>query len=347
MKLSKQTFDHIISLSEYELLAAAKIRAEFGIHGASIESVNKVRDKVLMKECMQQYNIRVPQFQHLSRLMNDSLLVNAWCGKTVLKPVDGASSENVKVFRSLDEVYRKVRQRKTGIPVLDQNLASWDCFEVEEYIEGDILHIDGVVNDGKLSYCIASEYLGTCLDYANGYPLGSFQIDTTPAIQQWTEECLVAVDIQQGCFHLESISTSQGLVFLEIANRVGGADVVKTFEMATDIHLPTAELSMITHDMDILESKKNADKYAWFVFPGHHIYSGYCHINLPQWLNNHSSVVELFQLDSKMACKPHITYQPHEAPVAGVLKAKNSSSLKALMQDIFQQVSIEEWKQSA
>lgn len=84
---------------------------------------------------------------------------------------------------------------------------SWDCFEVEEYINGAILHIDGLVKNGKLGVCVASEYLGTCLDYANGFPLGSFQIETTRAIKQWTQQCLQAVDIQQGCFHLEAIST--------------------------------------------------------------------------------------------------------------------------------------------
>lgn len=344
---TEQKFDQIISLSEYELLAAAKVRAECGIQGASIASVNKVRDKVLMKQCIQQRNLRVPQFLYLSQLMNNPLLANAWCGKTVLKPVDGASSENIKIFHSLDDVYRKVSERKTGIAVLDHLTVSWDCFEVEEYINGAILHIDGLVKEGELGVCVASEYVGTCLDYANGSPLGSFQIETTRAIKQWTQQCLQAVDIQQGCFHLEAISTQQELVFLEIANRVGGADVVKTFEMATGIHLPSTELSILINEMDALKPKKNSDKYAWFVFPGHHIHSGYCHINIPQWLSNHSSVVELFQLDPTIACKPNITYQPHEAPLAGVLKAKDSGELKSLMQAIFQQVTIHEWKKSA
>ncbi len=344
---SQQRFDRIISLSEYELLAAAKIRTEFGIQGASLTSVNKVRDKVLMKQCIQQHNLRVPQFHPLSTLMSNPFLIHTWSGKTVLKPIDGASSENIKIFTSLEETYRKVSERKTGISVLDHEAFSLDSFEVEEYIEGTILHIDGLVKEGKLILCIASEYLGTCLDYANGYPLGSFQIETSSEMKQWTQQCVQAVDIQQGCFHLEAISTSKGLVFLEIANRVGGADVVKTFEMATGIHLPSAELSLITNEMTQPQSKKNSDKYGWFVFPGHHIASGYCHISLPQWLNYHASVIELFQLDSQTACKPHITYQPHEVPVAGVLKAGDSRDLKKLMQDIFQQVTIVEWKKSA
>lgn len=347
IKISKQRFDRIISLSEYELLAAAKIRTEFGIHGASIASVNKVRDKVLMKDCIQQANLRVPQFYPLSTLRDNPLPTKAWHGKTVLKPIDGASSENIKIFSSLEDVYQKIRERKTGISALDQAIMPWESFEVEEYIEGTILHIDGLVKEGKVGVCIASEYLGTCLDYANGYPLGSFQIETTQEIKEWTQQCIQAVDIRNGCFHLEAISTPQGLVFLEIANRVGGADVVKTFEMATGIHLPSAELSMLTNEADIPQPKKNLNKYAWFVFPGHHIQSGYCHIHIPQWLRKHSSVIELFQLDSTRACKPNITYQPHEVPVAGVLKAASSLELKALMQAIFQQVSIDEWRESA
>ena len=59
---------------------------------------------------------------------------------------------------------------------------------------------------------------------------------------------LAAVGIRNGSFHLEAIEAPDALVFLEVGNRVGGADVVATFELATGVHLPSEELRILIGD---------------------------------------------------------------------------------------------------
>lgn len=349
LKKSHKKFDRILSLSEYELLAAAKIREAFYVKGASVADVEKVRDKVVMKEHIEKAGIAVPQFQNLTHLIENKMAVFKWKGPTVLKPVDGASSENIKIFSSLVDIFQKTIGGKTGIALIDKKEVALNRFEVEAFIQGPILHIDGLVHQGEIKACIASQYIGNCLDYAHGAPLASIQIDTTPDITHWAQRCLSAVNIQQGCFHLEAISTDKGLVFLEIANRAGGADVVKTFELATGIHLPSAELSILVNN----EYKKalpvkslNPKHFGWFVFPGHHLDTGYCQIKGTEGLKNNPHIRELFQLSANTPCKKNITYQPTEVPLAGVIQAANSAELQIFVQDVFSVVSIVGGKQS-
>ena len=61
-------FDKVISLSEYELLAAARVRSALGVGGPKEEDVLKVRDKVIMKEAVQSAGIRVPRFSRADRI---------------------------------------------------------------------------------------------------------------------------------------------------------------------------------------------------------------------------------------------------------------------------------------
>src|SRR5688500_12293778 len=47
-RAQERHFDRVISLSEYELLDAARVREALGVAGPGIEDVLKVRDKLVM-----------------------------------------------------------------------------------------------------------------------------------------------------------------------------------------------------------------------------------------------------------------------------------------------------------
>lgn len=59
-------FERVLSLSEYELLDVARIRARFGISGYTFAQVERVRNKLIMKRMVEAAGIRVPQFLPLS-----------------------------------------------------------------------------------------------------------------------------------------------------------------------------------------------------------------------------------------------------------------------------------------
>ncbi len=334
-------FDKVISLSEYELIAASRVRQALGIAGPKEEVVLKVRDKVIMKEAVAAAGIRVPRFLRCDKWLNaKDRAALAWTGPTILKPVDGASSENVVLFVDFDDMV--VRMEAGTLPVTHFKA---DRYEMEEYVAGPILHIDGLMRDGMLGVGLVSQYLGTCLDYANGKPLGSFQWDDVESSQllPWAEIILKAVGLRDGAFHLEAILTDDGPVFLEVGARVGGADVVNTFEMATGIHLPSAELRLILRDPNMPVSfagKPQRDRFGWFVFPGHHLQEGGCQIMGAQRFRSHANTVRWFELKADAKLPRTITYHAHLVPVAGILKGRDSEQLRRAMKDVFETVLI-------
>jgi hypothetical protein len=340
IQAGEPVFDRVISLSEYELLEAAKIREALGIEGPRHNEVLKVRDKILMKQAVEASGIRVPRFMKCTNLSG-----MPWKGATVLKPVDGASSENVKIFSSL---FSAVNTIKTGVPDLPG--FRHENYELEEFVEGPIIHIDGIVAGGKVKCLLTSRYLGTCLDYARGKPLGSVQANASEELAAWAARCLKAVGINQGAFHLEAIlstdDASNGPVFLEVGNRVGGADVVQTFELATGIHLPSEELRSylgepLSESCRTFNPDSVTTKYGWFVFAGHHLAPGYGKLINAQSFRNLPQICKWHELPESQALPEKITYQPREVPLAGILRGSSTEEITRLMIRMFHTISVE------
>jgi biotin carboxylase len=328
-------FNLVLSLSEYELLDAAKVREKFNIKGASIADVTKVRDKLIMKKCASSAGLLVPKNLPLDDFLAQENLLS---GALVLKPVDGASSENVQIYTSSQQLHLACTNSSTGIPAVDNK--NYAGFQVEEFVEGDILHFDGLVVDGNVKLVLASRYLGNCLAYTTGNPLGSYQLETTEAHKHWVDQVLKATSLANGSFHIEAIQNGNELVFLELANRVGGADVVDAVEQATGIHMPSVELQIYLGSKPDLVINQSNSKFGWFVFPGHHLNEDYCHIQGADSFRQHSQVIRWNQLASHAALTKHITYQATEVPIAGLVKGKDSNELEQFMQSLFTNVTV-------
>lgn len=322
-------FDRVISVSEYELLDAAQVRIALGVPGPRMEDVLRVRDKVLMKESVAEAGLRVPHHARASAAMADGHRFQ-WAGKTVLKPVAGASSVDVTVHKSpalaLAALTEMVGSR--GVNPAD--------FELEEFVEGPIIHIDGLVEGGAVVSCKASRYVGTCLSYADGVPLGSVQLEDDIRYTAWAGRCVAAVGIHDGAFHLEAIHSDDGLVFLEIGARVGGADVVDTFELATGIHMPSAELRLqMGERLPVPAPSPRGRLHAWFVFPGHHLSEPFVGMTGLERFRRDPRVVRWNELPEGSRLPRQISYQSREVPAAGILRGRTSLELELLLSDLF------------
>jgi hypothetical protein len=336
--LQPSQFDRVISLSEYELLDAAKLRELLYIEGPTVQDVELVRDKVLMKRAVGAAGIRVPRFARLRALL-ESGAVAQWSGQTVLKPHSGASSEDVMVFASLGEALRAVTDRSTGIPHLDKGVPALDLYQMEEFVSGDVLHFDGLVAKGQVLTITASRYVATCLGFASGEPLGSFHFPVSSASRNWVVNVLAAVGIRDGSFHLEAIETREGLVFLEVGHRVGGADVVATFELATGVHLPSEELRILIDGEPtraLPQTQTNNAWHGWFVFPGHanaeSVYEGIEGIDA---YRHDPAVVRWVELPVGHALQCKLTYSAGEVPLAGIVALPSAAATEAWLRGLF------------
>ncbi|MCC3771408.1 acetyl-CoA carboxylase biotin carboxylase subunit family protein [Streptomyces sp. UNOC14_S4] len=207
----------IIGLSEFDLVTTARLREALDAPGPRTEYVLRFRDKARMKRWIHLAGVRAPRYRTLEGGALAEELVAELGLPLILKPKDGASAKGVLLVRTEPELAEALQDLDT------------ERYEAEEYVEGAIHHIDGIRRDGHLHFATVSAYVNTCLDFTRGLPLGSVLLDPGPrrdALLAFTADCLDALELWDGPFHLEVIVNSAGEhVFLEVGLRPGGAGV--------------------------------------------------------------------------------------------------------------------------
>ncbi|GIJ24027.1 ATP-grasp domain-containing protein [Micromonospora lutea] len=217
-------FDHIIALSEFDLETAAELRAILDVPGKDSAEVLKVRDKLVMKRHIEQAGLRVPAYGPANSADQVRELVRRVGLPIVLKPRAGADSQGVFVCRTQDELNRLLTDE------------SFTDYEGEEFVEGGLYQVDGVVQHGRLLVVRSWQCLAGCLDFAQGTPFGSVANDDAEferRVVSYTERVLAALGLTDDVFHLEFFRTDTpvgddehaDMVFLEIGARAGGGQV--------------------------------------------------------------------------------------------------------------------------
>ncbi|MER5886126.1 ATP-grasp domain-containing protein [Streptomyces sp. NPDC001941] len=209
----------VVALSEFDLDTAALLREALGVPGWSSNYVRRFRDKTVMKQWLRYAGVRAPRFVHLDAHSEPSQVLGEIPLPLILKPRDGAASRGVRLVRTKDELAAALRE-------IGEEAAG---YEAEEYVEGQILHVDGIRRDGGFHCVTVSRYVNTCLDFVHGVPLGSSLLDDGAPRDELTgfaADCLDALELWTGPFHLEVIVDGEGRpVFLEVGLRPGGAGV--------------------------------------------------------------------------------------------------------------------------
>lgn len=338
-----QSFDFLISVTESDIVDAARLRARFGIPGPTPAQAEKVRNKTVMKHCVLEHGIRAPRFSTFENWLSNGLQKVDIATPVILKPFDGASSVNVKKFANQEALRTAWAERKTGIHLLDTgDNPPLHNFEVEEFVAGPVLHIDGIANAGKLQIALASRYVNTLLEYANGKPAGSIQMRDWPDMYDWVAKVLQAVEIGSGAFHLEVIDGPDGIVFLEIAHRVGGARITETFERKTGIHLAVADIKAISDPTFQVKPVWDHDYYyGWFVVPAHHLQQPYCRVSGHEYLKGDPTMLAMDELGSDTAVPARITYAENLLPLAGMVRAPAPEQLQQILTDLFANIRVD------
>ncbi|WP_322726533.1 ATP-grasp domain-containing protein [Streptomyces spongiae] len=328
--------DTVVALSEFDLVPAAQVREELGVPGPRVDDALTVRDKLVMKSAVAAAGLRTPRFASLDQALDLGAASLPWQGRTVLKPVAGASSKETHTFASPSEALQAVRDGEVRCSATD--------FQIEEFVVGPILHIDGLLTAGEPVVIQASRYIGTCLDYARGQPLGSAQTDTEPDLVDWALRCLKAVGVESGPFHLEAIETARGPVFLEVGARCGSVGVVDAFERATGVRLPGAAVRLQVDGASALPRPRlpgPGERYGWFLLPGHTLGSAYCRISGEQGFRHDPLVRHWEQRREDEPLRNAASYAYRNVPLGGLLGPGSHSALERFITQLFKSVRVD------
>lgn len=252
--------DRLLALSEFTLEVAARVREDLGVPGPGTADVAVYRDKVRMKEILAQAGVPVPRFAPCGSA-EQTLAFAESCGyPIILKPVDGAGSIGVCRVEDAASLART-------LPALDLTR-----YEVEEFIVGDIYHVDGFADAHcQIEFQVVSRYVNDCLAFGSGAPLGSVIVQQSALrerIEEFTQRCVAELGMGTTPFHFELFVTpADELVFLEIGGRVGGSEVPHLLNRAFGVNLYELWLRAEFGDPVATPAKSGDPCGGWLILP--------------------------------------------------------------------------------
>jgi len=229
-----ERLDRIVALDDFDVETAAMLREYLHVPGMGETTGRAFRDKLAMRARARAAAIPCPDFVHP---VNQEAL-DEWTARVsppwVLKPRSQAAAIGIKKIGSIGQLR----------PMLDTLGDDRPEYVLEQFVPGDVYHVDSLVFDRHIVFAAASRY-GTpplAVAHEGGIFVTRTLSDedaTAQRLKDMNARVLESFGLLRGVSHTEFIrSHSNGdLYFLETSARVGGAYIVDVIEAATGVNL--------------------------------------------------------------------------------------------------------------
>jgi biotin carboxylase len=229
----REAIDRIIALDDFDVELAAMLREHLFIPGMGETTGRAFRDKLAMRRRARAAGIPCPEFVHV--LNTDAIA--AWIQRVpppwVLKPRGQAAAIGIRKLHTAEELW-------PSIEALGDRFAE---YVLEQFIPGEVYHVDSIVSERQVRFAIASRYATPPLRVA--HEGGIFSTLTlhpssslSRALLESNARVLGSFGLVRGASHTEFIRAENGdWYFLETSARVGGAFIVDVIEAATGVNL--------------------------------------------------------------------------------------------------------------
>jgi biotin carboxylase len=226
--------DRIVPLDEFDLEMASTLREHLRVPGMGETTVRYFRDKLAMRLRAREEGILVPDFVPILNRERIAEFLERFPPPWVLKPRLSASAIGIKKIREVSEVWR----------LIDELGDKQSYHLLEQFIEGDVFHVDAVAWEREVVFAEAQGYLRPPFEvYHGGGLFCTRTLDRNAAetrgLKDVNRAVVRALGMVRGVLHTEFIrGRADGrLYFLESAARVGGANIAETIEAATGVNL--------------------------------------------------------------------------------------------------------------
>jgi biotin carboxylase len=158
--MRQRKVERIVALEEYDVVTAAQLREFSSTPGLSTTTARRFQDKLVMRMRGRETGIRQPRFVPLLNHETVADFIRRTSPPWMLKPRLGASAMGIKKLRTADEVWHTLSE-----------LDSRNTFEetaafhlLEQYIQGDVYHVDSLLSEGKILFASVERYSTTPFD---------------------------------------------------------------------------------------------------------------------------------------------------------------------------------------
>jgi biotin carboxylase len=225
--------DRIVPLDDFDLEKASALREHLRIPGMGETTTRYFRDKLAMRVRAQDDGLPVPAFVHV---LNDDA-IRAFCRRVAppwfLKPRHQAGAIGIRKINGEDELWA----------VTDALGDERSSFLLEEFVPGDVFHVDSIVYERNVLAAVPSRYGTPPFDVSHSGGVFTTRLvaresDEAAALLPLNARLLASLGLVRGVSHSEYIRGHDGrLVFLETSARVGGAHIAELVEAATGVNM--------------------------------------------------------------------------------------------------------------
>lgn len=227
-------FDRIIALDEFDLESAAQLREHMRIPGMGTTVTAFYRDKLAMRSGARDARFLVPEFTPVLNYDDLRAYMARVPAPWLLKPRAEASALGIRKIHEPEQLWR----------ALDELGDRQSYFLLEQFVPGDIFHVDSIVSEGRVVFSVAHQYGRPPMQVMHeGGVFTTRTVDRESS--DWQELTALngalapALGMVSGVTHGEYIRAHADgrYYFLEIAARVGGAFISDLVNVATGVNL--------------------------------------------------------------------------------------------------------------
>ena len=225
--------DRIVALDEFDVENAALLREHMRLPGMGQTISRLFRDKLAMRSEAKLKGIAVPAFTGVFNYDDLREFMRDVPGPWLLKPRMNASAIGIKPIMQPSELWE----------ALEQLGDMQSHYVLEQFVSGEVFHVEGVTWNGKVLCSIPNQYGRPPMETMHqggvfttrNLPLDS--IDGAGLVQIH-KQLIEGFGLPSGVTHSEFIkSNADGMFyFLETAARVGGAYIADMVEFATGVN---------------------------------------------------------------------------------------------------------------
>lgn len=229
-----EIIDMILPLDEFEVELVALLREHLRLPGMGVTAIRYFRDKLIMRETTNNAGILVPPFIGIKNYDQLREYMDRVSPPWVLKPRTEAGSMGISKPQNSEEVWR----------TLDRLGDRQSYYLLEQFIPGDVFHVDSLTVEGKIVFVSVQKYGAPPMQVYQGGGVFNSRIlprdsEVVQQLKTLNQQVLTTLGMHNGVSHAEFIQAHEDgrIYFLEVAGRVGGAFISDLIEQATNINL--------------------------------------------------------------------------------------------------------------
>lgn len=228
-----EAIDRIVPLDDYDVETAASLREHLRLPGLGDSQARYFRDKLAMRHQAQAHGLNVPAFTGIFNYDQLRHFMANVPAPWLIKPRSEAGAMGIKKVTYDEEVWRW----------LDQLGDEQSYFLLEQFITGDMYHIDAIVYDGEIVLAVPHKYWQPPMTVAHeGGVFATRRLphesDEANVLLDLNRQLLQAFGLRNGVAHTEFLRGEDGrFYFIETAARVGGANIEQLVEAASGVNL--------------------------------------------------------------------------------------------------------------